>query len=182
VPTVGLPDIEQTWPEIVADLTDQGWSRRQVQDLLDRYHDTTPITAAALIRVAGCILAATPGLPACQVHAWLDVLFSPPAAGAVSGWDVSAAWRTWLRAADTPAPMHEIDLDWVANEYQQDAAEPMLDTVLPAHAYVAAAGGDHEAARLALAAGLTPSELAGHVTAGTLDPDSLRVLAGLSLT
>jgi len=50
----------------------------------------------------------------------------------------------------------------------------------PDSEYLAVTNGDHDLARLALAAHLTPTELAGHLAAGTLDLAGLRALAALN--
>jgi hypothetical protein len=138
----------------IARLRERGWSAADVRAL----HDALAGQSAAVrdaATLADLLSEHVPGISVAETARWIAFFHTPT----VRFPTPVLVLRYWLdRAGPDPAPRD----------------------VLPAAAYVEAAGGDHELARTALSAGLSAGELAAHVAAGTADRESLAVLAVLA--
>jgi len=127
-----------------------GWSDRDAGHLAAAFPDADHETRCRLLVWAAHLTDPQAGLVPEQVQEWLAVLFT--AAGVLT--EFVAQWRA---------------REWKAD---QDIAG-----FLPVGVYVAAAGGDHTLARLAVCAELSAGQLATGLGNGMLSESMLRVLA-----
>jgi len=142
-------------PGIQPDLDELGWSTTDLDGLLADWPTIDDPMIAGMLWLDAYRIADHTRWPADRVRAWLRVLNA-------------------INADGVPHPRPEIFAAFPADPRKAVEGYRTVTT-----AYLTAAGGDDTLARLALTAGLTPTELADHVAVAGGDPAALQLLAAL---